>query len=154
MQSEPYEKLLSMDAARIGLKCAACQCYDRDQRTYGCLAMYMIHMRRAPLHRGTYQGSDAAREICGLRLSALFISLFFLSLFSGGPLEKYICVCNHDLRHTFLCTNTSAIWTLSLYLSRSAYLFAPAARVPHHLASRIASRSDASTSATGIRTPA
>lgn len=38
----------SMDAARIGLKCAACQCYDRDQRTYGCLAMYMIHMRRAP----------------------------------------------------------------------------------------------------------
>lgn len=73
------------------------------------------------------------------------LSFFFLSLFLGGPLEKYICVGNHDLRDTFLCTSISAIWVLSLYLSRSAYLFAPAARVPHHLASRIASRSDAST---------
>lgn len=108
--------------------------------------MYMIHMRRAPLHRGTYQGSDAAREICGLRLSALFLSFFLFSLpFSGGPLEKYICAGSRDLRDTFLCTSISAIWVLSLYLSRSAYLFAPAARVPHHLASRIASRSDAST---------
>lgn len=75
-----------------------------------------------------------------------FRSFFLFSLpFSGGPLEKYICAGNHDLRDTFLCTSISAIWVLSLYLSRSAYLFAPAARVPHHLASRIASRSDART---------
>lgn len=82
----------SMDAARIGLKCAACQCYDRDQRTYGCLAMYMIHMRRAPLHRGTYQGSDAAREICGLRLSALFISFFLFPFFLAVRWRNtYVC---------------------------------------------------------------
>lgn len=114
--------------------------------------MYMIHMRRAPLHRGTYQGSDAAREICGLRLSALFRSFFIFSLpFSGGPLEKYICGGNHDLRDTFLCTSISAISYIYPDL-RTCSRLQLVSRIISHLASH--PEVTPALSAIGNRTPA